>query len=94
MTNDQIWNMLSAHQAPDPLTGAEAIVINNIKEKMQITVVSEGLVPPLCAAMGFRHVHPDAFAGYIRARLTENPALKIGVLRHSAEVMPILAGRQ
>ena len=93
MTNDQIWKMLRAHQAPDPLTGAEAIVINNIKEKMQITVVTEGLAPALCASMGFRHVYPDGFADYIRARLTENPALKIGVLRHSAEVVPILAGR-
>ena len=93
MTNDQISKMLCAHQAPDPLTGAEAIVINNIKDKMQITVVSEGLAPALCGAMGFRHVYPDAFADYIRARLTENPALKIGVLRHSAEVVPILAVR-
>jgi lactate racemase len=91
MTNDQIWKMLSAHQAPDPLTGAEAIVINDIKAKMQITVVSEGLSPELCASMGFRHVYPDAFADYLRTRLTEKPALKIGVLRHSGEIVPLFA---
>jgi nickel-dependent lactate racemase len=94
MTNDQIWEMLYAHRAPDPLTAAEAVVINEIKEKRQITIVSEGLAPELCASMGFRHVYPNAFADYVRARLAENPGLKIGVLRHSAEVVPILSARQ
>jgi nickel-dependent lactate racemase len=90
MTNDEIWAMLRAGQAADPLTGAEAIVINDIKDKMGITIVSEGLSPELCAAMGFRHVYPDAFAHYVRQRLAENPGLKIGILRQSAEVLPIL----
>jgi lactate racemase len=94
MTNDQIWKILSDHQPHDPLTGAEAVVINDIKAKMQITVVTEGLAPELCASMGFRHVYPSAFADYVGTRLTQNPALKVGVLRHSAEVVPILAERQ
>jgi len=94
MTNDQILEMLYAHRAPDPLTAAEAIVINDIKGKRQITIVSEGLAPELCASMGFRHVYPNAFADYVRARLAENPGLKIGVLRHSAEVVPILTARE
>jgi lactate racemase len=91
MTNDQIWKMLCNHEAPDPLTGAEAIVINDIKSKMRITVVSEGLSPQVCAAMGFRHVEPDGLAHYLESRLAENPDLKIGVLRHSGEIAPILA---
>jgi nickel-dependent lactate racemase len=91
MTNDQIWKMLCNHEAPDPLTGAEAVVLNDIKARMRITVVTEGLSPELCASMGFGHVPPQGLAQYIRARLTENPDLKIGVLRQSAEVAPILA---
>jgi nickel-dependent lactate racemase len=95
MTNDQIWKILGAHQSPDPLTGAEAIVINDIKARMRITAVSEGLSPELCASMGFRHVSPPNLADHLRARLAENSALKIGVLRHSAEVVPIPAqGKQ
>ena len=90
MTNDQIWDILHAGKAPDPLTGAEAIVINDIKDKMGITLVTEGLSPQLCATMGFRHVYPDTFGDYIRQRLAENPELKIGILRQSAEVLPIL----
>jgi nickel-dependent lactate racemase len=91
MSNDQIWKMLSHHEAPDPLTGAEAIVINDIKSKMRITVVSEGLSPELCASMGFRHLPPDGLGRYIETRLAENPEMKIGVLRHSGEIAPILA---
>lgn len=90
MTNAQIWTMVRARQAPDPLTAAEAIVINDIKAGMRITVVSNGLAPRLCTSMGFRHVLPNALADYLRARLAENPAIKIGVLRHSAELVPIL----
>jgi hypothetical protein len=92
MTNDQIWKMLCAHQAPDALTGAEAVVINDIKARMRITIVSEGLEPELCSSMGFRHVFPNAFADYVGARVTESAGLKIGVLRHSAEILPILVG--
>ena len=92
LTNDEIWPLLHAGEIPDPLTGAEAIVINDIKDKMSITIVSEGLSPEMCAAMGFRHVHPDALAGYVQQRLAENPGLTIGILRQSAEVLPILEG--
>lgn len=91
MTNDEIWQMLHTHQAPDPLTGAEAIVLNDIKAKMQITVVTEGLTPELCTSMGFRHVYPNALADYLRGRLATNPAIKIGILRHSSDVVPILS---
>jgi nickel-dependent lactate racemase len=94
MTNEQIWKMLFTRQARDPLTGAEAIVLNDIKARMQITIVSEGLAPELCASMGFRHVDPGVFGDYLRARLARDPELRIGVLRQSAEVVPILAKRE
>jgi nickel-dependent lactate racemase len=90
MTNDEVWNLLHTGRAPDPLTGAEAIVINDIKDRMGITIVSEGLSPRLCADMGFGHVPPDAFGDYVRQRLAQDPGLKIGILRQSAEVLPIL----
>jgi nickel-dependent lactate racemase len=90
MTNDEIWEMLYAGESRDPLTGAEAIVINDIKDKMRITIVSEGLSPELCEEMGFRHIFPDSLASYAQQRLAENPTLQIGVMRQSAEVFPIL----
>ncbi len=90
MTNDQLWELVRRGPVPDPLTVAEAIVVNAIRDKLRISVASEGLSPELCAAMGFRHVSPEAVNSYIQSRLHENPDLKIGILRHSAEVVPIL----
>lgn len=90
MTNDEIWDVLYRGEAPDPLTGAEAIVINDIKDKMGITVVTEGLSPQLCQELGFRHVWPKGMAEYIDQRLTEEPDLKIGIMRQSAELLTIL----
>ena len=94
MTNDQIWKLLHAGDVPDPLTCAEAIVLNDIKDKRAITIVSEGLSPQICAEMGFNHVYPQALADYVKKRLRENPDLKIGILRQSAEVLPLLKNKE
>jgi len=90
-TNDQIWEMLDRGQAPDPLTAAEALVLNDIKAKMAITLVTEGIPPETCRAMGFGHVLPDQLDEYVRQRLGREPSLRIGILHESAEVLPILA---
>lgn len=89
-TTEQIWEMLDRKQIPDPLTGAEAIVLNDIKAKMDITLVTEGIPRPVCESMGFGHVLPDHLNSYIAQKLTKNPNLKIGVLRQSSEVSPFL----
>lgn len=90
-TNEDIWRQMETREIPDPLTGAEAIVLNDIKAQMNITLVTEGIPRPVCESMGFRHVLPDQLNTYIARRLTSNPALKIGILRQSAEVLPIPA---
>ncbi len=91
MTNTEIWALLRDQQIPDPLTAAEAIVINDIASKRRITVVTEGLSPELCQRMGFRHVWPNDLAAYIAEQLRKDPGLKVGVLRQSAEVVPLLS---
>ena len=93
MTNPEIWQLLRNGTAPDPLTGAEAIVINDIKQKMAITCVTEGLSPELCKRMGFGHVPPESLGRYVERRLAANPELKIGILRQSAEVLPVVTPR-
>jgi len=90
MTNGQIWELVHRREAPDPLTAAEAIVFNDIKAKMDITLATEGISPALCQSMGFRHVWPKRLAEYVNERLGRKPDLKIGILRQSAEVLPIL----
>lgn len=93
MTNEQIWDLVlnSFNEVPDPLTAAEAIVFNDIKAKLNITLATEGLSPSLCQNMGFRHVWPDQLSEYLSRQVSEAPDIKIGILRQSAEVLPILA---
>jgi lactate racemase len=88
MTNAQIWDLLENHPPSDPLTAAEAIVINEILQKMKISILTQGLSPELCRSMGMTHISPDGLSGYLARRLKENPDLKIGILRKSAEVFP------
>lgn len=90
MTNDQIWDLVDQRTLPDSLTAAEAIVLNDINGKMKITLVTEGIAPAVCQRMHFNHVWPAELNLYIRERLEHAPDLKIGILRQSAEVLPIL----
>jgi nickel-dependent lactate racemase len=85
----QLWEMLARGEIPDPLTGAEAIVLNDLREKMSITLVTEGISPALAARLGCRHVWPADLNQYLQGRLAEEPDLKIGILRQSAEVLPL-----
>lgn len=90
MMNEQIWELVHHHALSDPLTAAEAIVLNDIKDRMSIALATEGISPALCQSMGFRHVGPDELSQYMSQRLSEAPDMKIGILRQSAEVLPIL----
>jgi nickel-dependent lactate racemase len=90
MTNSEIWTLLQTGDVSDPLTCAEAIVINDLKEKRNVTIVSEGLSPALCEKMGFHHVFPDALADYLSTRLARSPGQKVGILRQSGQVLPVL----
>jgi lactate racemase len=90
MSTADIWKMLETQPVQDPLTAAEAIVINDIQSKMQITLVTDGLSPDLCRSMHMRHVSPEGLAEYIQVKLQQQPALKIGIMRNSAELLPFL----
>jgi nickel-dependent lactate racemase len=93
-TTAQLWEMLDKKTIPDPLTGAEAIVLNDIKSKMNITLVTEGISPSVCNSMGFHHIQPCQLDAYLTQRLHKNPALKIGVMHQSAEILPVIQQNQ
>ena len=52
-TTEQLWDMLDRNQIDDPLTGAEAIVLNDIKAKMNITLVTDGIPGAVVEFDGF-----------------------------------------
>jgi nickel-dependent lactate racemase len=88
MTSAQIWERLARHETPDPLTAAEAIVLNDIKEKQRITIATEGLSPALVQAMGFSHLAPERLDAYLQQRLRAERDLTFGIMRQSAELFP------
>ena len=90
LDDETIWARVKTGRIHDPLTAAEALAINHIKRRFQVAVVSEGFTPAMAEAMGFRHVAPDELGVYLRGRLAESPGLRIGLLRQSAEILPVL----
>ena len=92
MSVDQIWEAVERGAVPDRLTCAEAIVIADIAKKMRITLVTEGITRQLARRMGFGHQPPQGLQDYIDRRLAAEPDLKIGILRNSAEILPLEGG--
>ncbi|MCL4393651.1 MAG: nickel-dependent lactate racemase [Chloroflexi bacterium] len=93
LEDEEIWARVKSGQGVDPLTAAEALVVNHIKRLFKVTVVSEGFTPAMTHAMGFHHVAPRELGEYVKHRMAESPKLRVGILRHSAEVLPILQAR-
>jgi lactate racemase len=93
MTSAQIWEKLAHGDTPDPLTAAEAIVLNDIKEKQRVTIATEGLSPSLVRSMGFSHLAPADLDAYLQQRLRANPDLTIGVMHQSAELFPYVVAQ-
>ncbi|RPI26539.1 MAG: nickel-dependent lactate racemase [Acidobacteria bacterium] len=90
MSVDEIWEAVETGDVPDRLTCAEAIVVANIARKMRITLVTEGITRQLAKRLGFGHRPPHALQQYVDERLAADPDLKIGILRNSAEILPVV----
>ncbi len=91
MSVDEIWEAVEGGTASDRLTCAAAIVVANIAKKMRITLVTEGITRQLARRMGFGHLPPHGLQDYVDRRIAAEPELKIGILRNSAEILPMAA---
>lgn len=92
MTTEQIWQEVEHGKVKDRLTCAEAIVVADIARKMQITLVTEGISEQLAGQMGFGHCRPASLQKHVDRKLAERPDLQIGILRNSAEILPVVEG--
>jgi lactate racemase len=90
LTNTQILSNIQEGVNSDLLMASEAIILNNEKGNHRIRIVSDGLAPELCRAMGFQHLYPEDLGRYIRQRLDQTPGLKVGLLRQSTSIYPRL----
>jgi nickel-dependent lactate racemase len=93
MSNAEIWKLVEARTVKDPLTAAEAIVINDIRAKMAISLLSRGIPREKCERLGITYIAENGLGDYIAGRIRQQPGLKIGILRHSADVLPLCAAR-
>ena len=89
MSSEEIWKLVAAKAIKDPLTAAEAIVINDIRAKMAISLLSRGIPPEQCQRLGFTYIAEDSLNDYIAGRIQQRPEIKIGILRHSADILPL-----
>ena len=72
----------------DVMGASEVVMINSMKEKCNITVVTEGLKKDQVEKMGCRYVEPSSFQEYLKRKLKAKPNCKIGVIHHSAQIFP------
>ena len=90
MTSEEIWALVNSKNVKDPLTAAEGIVINDIRSKMSISLLSQGISQKECLRLGFNYVSEKGLKEYISNRIKEQPEIKIGIMRHSADILPII----
>jgi len=91
MSTAELWKLAESGLPPDPLTCAGAILINTVRDKMAITVATEGLTQDACSSLGLGHVLPEHLSRYIQERISAKPDLRVGILKYSAELFPFEA---
>jgi len=91
LRDEELWARLEGGKITDPLVAAEALCFNHIKRGYKVTLVSEGVTKDMAARIGLNHVSPSSLPAYIGERLGENPQMQIGIIRQSAEMLPIMA---
>jgi len=68
------------------MAASEVIHLNAIKDKFEITIVSEGLSEAIVRRMGCRYVPPPRLRAYIGQGV--QLGARIGILHQSAEIFP------
>ncbi len=91
MSTAQLWKLADSGRPPDPLTCAGAILINTVRDKVAITLATDGLPADVCSNLGLGHVLPEQLSAYIAQKISARPDLRIGILKCSAELFPFEA---
>jgi len=89
LDDEALWQLAQADTDHDPLSIAEVLYFNSVKRSFRVTLVSEGIPSAVAQKMGFNHLEPAELLGYLTDRLAAESNLSVGILRHSAEVLPL-----
>lgn len=71
---------------------AEVIYLNSVNRNFTVTLVSEGIDAGTASRLGFRLVDPSEFPTYVQDRLEASAAASLGIIRYSAETLPLFDG--
>jgi nickel-dependent lactate racemase len=89
LNENALWKLVDADDTHDLLSIAEALYFNTIKKSFRVTLVSEGISTETARKIGLNSVQSSALSDYLARRLAAEPELTVGIVRHSAETLPI-----
>jgi len=89
LADEELWELARSECGQDPLSIAEVLYFNSLKQPFRVTLTTEGLSRETAVKMGFNHVGPSQLSGYLARRLAAEPNLTVGVVRNSAETLPL-----
>jgi nickel-dependent lactate racemase len=89
LNDDELWRLVEEDGPYDPLSICAALYRNDVKRHCRVTVASEGVSCETAQEMGFNHIEPAQLSDYLAHRLVAAPGLTVGILRNSAETLPM-----
>jgi hypothetical protein len=89
LSDKALWQLARSGADQDPLSIAEVLYFNSLKQSFRVTLATEGISRDAAERMGFGHVVPDQISDYLAHRMTTGPALTVGIVRNSAETLPL-----
>lgn len=89
LSDKELWQLAQSDCDQDPLSIAEVLYFNSLKQPFKVTLATEGISRETAEKMGFGHIPPADLPGYLARRLSAEPDLTVGILRHSAETLPL-----
>jgi nickel-dependent lactate racemase len=89
LSDKELWQLAQSDCDQDPLSIAEVLYFNSLKQPFRVTLASEGISGETAHKMGFHHVEPAALCDYLARRFAAEPDLTVGIVRHSAETLPL-----
>jgi nickel-dependent lactate racemase len=89
LSDEELWRLARSECGQDLLSIAEVLYFNSLKQLFKVTLATEGVSRETAQKMGFEHLGPAELPDYLMRRLTAEPNLTVGIVRHSAETLPL-----
>jgi nickel-dependent lactate racemase len=84
--DETLWKMLEDDVIEDRFGASESMYLNHIKRNFKATLTMD---PVLTNILGFCHLHVDDLQKYLDQRIGLDRNIKIGIVNHSSEVLPV-----